>query len=513
MIVNRHPKLEMFSPEDVELVHQASLEILAEVGFALHCEEALDILEATPGTRVDRDEERVWLDPQLVERSIAQCPPSFTLHARNPRHSRTIGGDNVVVFPAMGCAFTHDLERGWRMGKLADVVELNKIIYQLPETDGGGTWTVVMEDVPVPLRPHVTSLVTGLLTDRTGGIDWVMALGPQEGDLRRDILAEFKEAVAVTFGSDWDYVAKPVTTGWANSVSPLMYDDRMAMSLVNAARVGQIAMISPAVMGGISGPMTFAGMVAQQNAEVLAGLVLVQAVRPGNPVCYGNVSTIADMKVGAPVYGTPEMALSIALGTQLARRYGLPNRGGGGWADSKLPDAQTGYEHMHTFLVSVLSGVNLLTHAAGAIGSMLASSYEMLVLDQDVIGMVKRMVQGPAINRAELAVDVIREVGPQGMFLTHEHTYHTFRTAYFEPMLADRQIYAEWVKRGARSAAERATEKWKQLLADYRGPELPLPEDVVKLYHERIRRTEVMIEESEDWPRHLVGLGPAAAVR
>ncbi|MBI3980191.1 MAG: trimethylamine methyltransferase family protein [Chloroflexi bacterium] len=510
MIVNHHPKLEIYSPEDIERIHQATLKILAETGFAFRCEEALDILEATPGTRVDRDEERVWFDPGLVERMIAQCPSSFTVYAPNPKYNRTYGGDAIYVSPTGGCAFTHDLERGRRIGSLSDVIELIKIVHQLPEMDGGGFGMVVMDDVPVPLRPYVGPLVSAMHTDKVSGVTFT---APQAGDIDRDPIADFRESVQAVFGSDWDYIAKPVSQGGANTVSPLMLDDRMALSLINAAKCGQPCIISPAVMGGLSAPMTFAGMIAVQNAEVLAGLVLVQAVRPGIPVAYGNVSTLCDMKVGMPAYGTPEMALSTTLAAQLARRYRIPSRGGGSMSESKIPDIQAGYEHTLTAVISVLAGIHMFTHAAGVVESMLCSSYELLMLDQDLVGMVKRLVEGPKIDDEELAVDVIHEVGPQGMFLTTEHTYKHFRSAYFQPSLMDRQIYAEWAKRGARSAGERATEAWKRALASHTGPEVPPRPEVVQLYHERIRRTESLLEEAADWPRHLVGLSPTAIVR
>src|SRR5690606_11726967 len=137
-------------------IHQASLKILSEIGYVFHCEEALDILEATPGTKVDRDEDRVWFDPKLVERSIAQCPSEFTLYARNPKYNRVIGGNNIVMMPAGGCPFTHDRERGRRPGRLSDVIELSKIVHTLPETDGAGFFMVAMQDVPVPIRPVAT---------------------------------------------------------------------------------------------------------------------------------------------------------------------------------------------------------------------------------------------------------------------------------------------------------------------------------------------------------------------
>ncbi|MBI3979218.1 MAG: trimethylamine methyltransferase family protein [Chloroflexi bacterium] len=504
MIVNRHPKLELFTREDVEKIHQASLGVLEETGFAVLCEEALDIYEATPGTKVDRDRQRVWIDRSAVERALALCPASYTVYARNPKYNRTHGGDNIYLTPSVGRVIINDLERGRRLNKLADAIELVKIVHQLPIVDPAGGLTGTIEDVPVPLRPYVRPLVDATYTDRVNGLP---RLAPQAGELDRDPVAEFKEAVAVIFGSDWDYVARPVSRGGAQPVSPLMLDQRMAMSFINTAKAGQPCGIGSAILGGMTAPMTFAGMMVVTNAEFLGPLVLVQSIRPGLPVSYTTWAVQCDMKVGLPPYGSPDMALATNMVCMLARRYGVPSAGCGGASESKIPDVQAGFEHALTALVAVLSGSNTLPSATGVLESLLTSSYEQLVLDQDLMGMIQRLMQPPPITDEELAVDVIHEVGPQGMFLTTDHTYKHFKTAYFQPKLMDRQIYAEWVKRGSKSAAERATEEWKRLLASYQEPEMPIKPEVVQLYHEWIRQAEAEMEEREDWPRHLVGLG------
>ncbi|MBI3976848.1 MAG: trimethylamine methyltransferase family protein, partial [Chloroflexi bacterium] len=404
MIVNCHPPLELFTQEDVEKVHQASLRVLEETGFAVLCEEALDVYEATPGTKVDRDQQRVWIDRGLVERSIALCPPSFAIHFRNPKYNRTYGTGNVYLPPSVSPAFVHDLERGRRIGNLGDVVEMIKIVHQLPMMDPGDQLGGTIEDVPVPLRPYVRPLVNALYTDRVNGLP---ALAPQAGDLDRDPIAEFKEAVAATFGSDWDFVARPVAMGGAQPVSPLMLDDRMAMAFIDTAKCGQPCGIGSAILGGMTAPMTFAGMMAVQNAEFLGVLALVQAVHPGLPVIYTTWSVPCDMKVGLPPYGSPDMALATNMVCMLARRYGVPAQGCGGATESKLPDVQSGYERTLTALIAVLSGASAVSAATGVLESLLVSSYEQLVLDHDLVGMIQRLVQPPPITDEELAVDVI----------------------------------------------------------------------------------------------------------
>ncbi|MBI3979241.1 MAG: trimethylamine methyltransferase family protein [Chloroflexi bacterium] len=507
MIVNRQPRLELVSHEAVEVIHRASLRILAEVGHAYLCDEALDLLEALPGTRVDRDLQRVTFDPAAVEAAVAQLPATITVHARNPKRTVTWGGDNVVFSPTGGCPFAVDQERGRRTGRLEDAIELTKLCASIDELDIVGSGSVEPQDVPVTLRPAVGRYLSVKYSDKPARIG---ALAPSPGDIDRDIRGDFRTVVEILFGSDWDYVQKPISAGGVNPLSPLCYDDRVSRTIIDEAHFGQPLFIAPAAIAGLSAPMTLAGAMAQHNAEVLAGIMLCHAVRPGNPVTYGTVTAAGDMKTGLPLYAGAEHVLCLSIGAQLARKYGIPSRGGGAMTESKVPDVQAGYERMFLLLSSMLVGNNLITHSAGVLESMLTASYELLVVDADLIGILRRIADGVAVDDEQIALEVIKEVGPQGMFLTTEHTYSHYRRAYFEPRLADRLLYNDWVKRGSKSIVERATERWKELLQSYEAP--PLDPHAEQALRELILRDEASIPsgDREDWPRELVGLGQVA---
>jgi trimethylamine--corrinoid protein Co-methyltransferase len=234
-------------------------------------------------------------------------------------------------------------------------------------------------------------------------------------------------------------------------------------------------------MSGVTGPATLAGALAQHNAEVLAGVVLTQLVRPGAPVLYGTASSNVDMRTAAPAIGSPESAISIAVCAQLARHYRLPSRGGGALTDSPSPDGQSNYERMFTLLTSILSGVNFLMHGLGILESYLTLSYEQFVIDLELINMVRRLVQPLDISAETLALETIHEIGPGGYFLEAGHTLAHYREAHFLPRLSLRQPYEQWQAEGAGDVVRRANARCREMLAGYTRPDLP-PEVETRLH-------------------------------
>jgi trimethylamine--corrinoid protein Co-methyltransferase len=251
-----------------------------------------------------------------------------------------------------------------------------------------------------------------------------------------------------------------------------LYDKPMLESLIAFARYGQAILISPFVMAGVTGPATVAGALAQHNAEVLAGMVLVQLVRPGTPVLYGTASSNVDLRTAAPAIGSPESALSIAICAQLARRYSLPCRGGGALTDSPIPDAQSNYERTMTLLISILSGVNFLMHGLGILESYLTMSYEQFIIDLELLAMVRRLVEPFEISPEALALEAIEAVGPGGHFLEAQHTLRHFREAHFLPKLSLRQPFEQWEQEGAKDAVQRANDRCRDLLEAYVKPNM-----------------------------------------
>jgi len=280
------------------------------------------------------------------------------------------------------------------------------------------------------------------------------------------------DMMAIVFGGRAAILEKPVLVGIINSNSPLRYDSNMAEGLIEYAAAGQVNIITPFIMAGATSPVTLAAAVAQQNAECLSAIALAQLVRPGAPCLYGSFLTGLEMRTGAPAFGRPEAALGILGSSQMARRYKLPVRGGGVLTNSKIPDHQSGQEKMNMLWPLILGGVNYVLQSAGWTDGGLTASFEQIVMDAEMLEMTGRFFAGVPVDDETLALDVIAKVGAGGHFLGEEHTRRHFKTEFYFPQLADTEAYESWVKKGSMDAYERATARWKKLLASYQEPKL-----------------------------------------
>jgi trimethylamine--corrinoid protein Co-methyltransferase len=260
----------------------------------------------------------------------------------------------------------------------------------------------------------------------------------------------------------------PALGGIINSSSPLRYDDRMLGGMITYGRAGQVLIITPFVLAGAMSPITIASAVAQQNAEALAGIAFVQAVRPGSPVIYGGFTSNIDMKSGAPAFGTPEGAWAMAIGAQLARRYKLPYRGSGSLNTAKVPDAQAAYETMWTTWPAILAHTNFIMHAVGWLEGGLTVSFEKCIIDMENLAMFQHFLAGLEISPETLALDMMAAVKPGGeTYNTHFETPHTqarYASEFYAPFLADRDNFELWQEKGSLDTAQRANKLWKQLL-------------------------------------------------
>ena len=240
---------------------------------------------------------------------------------------------------------------------------------------------------------------------------------------------------------------------------------------------GQPQIIASLAIAGATGPVTMAGNLALQNAEVLAGIVLAQLVREGTPVIFGGASSNTEMRNGTLSIGSPEMAMNTAATAQMARYYKLPVRGGGAVCDAKLPDAQASYESMMSLSMAQACGINFVLHSAGILESFNCMSYEKFIIDDEMCGMVKRIQRGIEVNPDTLALDVIKEVGPGGHFLDKDHTFKHFRTEFYQPRLSNRDDFVTWQTNGSYQCMQTAHKKYKEILEIYEAPELPADVD------------------------------------
>jgi trimethylamine--corrinoid protein Co-methyltransferase len=449
--------IEFLSPDEINQIHDTSMQVLANVGVRFPSDPAIGVFR-DHGIKTDGN--LVHLTEDQVLRAVEAAPDRFTIHARNPERSVDVGDGQPVFAPAYGAPFLIDPDVGKRVPTLEDYHNLARLAHDLPNMDMMGYLMVGPSDVP-PDTAYLHMLFAEMVhSDKP-------FIGSVEGQVGA---RHTMEMTSILFGKQ--ALDQPATLGVISSLTPLGYSVEMTTALMEYARWRQPLLIACAAMGGSTAPITLAGMLAMQNAELLAGITLAQIVSPGTPVIYGSTSTNTDMKTGALAIGSPENALIATAVTQLARFYGLPSRGGGALTDSHSPDARAGYESMQNLLAAVNSGADFVLHAAGILGSFISFSFEKFVIDDEMCGMVRRYRRGIAVTPETLAYEVIKQVGPGGNFLMEPHTLKRCRTEFWQPTIGDREGIEKWIASGRPDEVDRARRRWQELLAEHEDPPL-----------------------------------------
>jgi trimethylamine--corrinoid protein Co-methyltransferase len=455
---NRLQPYDILSPAGLEAIDGQAMTILEEIGIDFLHERARELFQKA-GMRVE--DQRVRFDKGWVREMCAKAPATFELQARNPKRTVTLGGDNMVTAPVYGPPFITDLERGRRGATIEDFNNFDKLAQSVEQIHCAGGTTVEPEDVPLGTR-HLDMVYSHLRWTDKPFMGSVIS-----SENARDTV----EMASIVFGGRENIEKTPAIISLINVNSPLRYDDRMLGALLEYSEVGQPVIVTPFLMAGAMSPMGLAGTVAQQTAEALAGIALVQLIRPGTPSVYGSFLTNTDMQSGSPAFGTPESAMGILASAQMSRHYNLPFRGGGALTSSKAPDAQAAYESMMCMWPTVLGRVNFVLHAAGWLESALLASYEKFIIDVEALRMFEWMLEkGLPVDEEGLAMDALREVGPGGHFLGSEHTMRHYRTGFYRPWVSSTDNFDRWNRKGAMTADRVALEKWKQLLAEYPDP-------------------------------------------
>jgi trimethylamine--corrinoid protein Co-methyltransferase len=267
--------------------------------------------------------------------------------------------------------------------------------------------------------------------------------------------------------------ASPHMFGVINANSPLRFDTRMIGALLELARANQVVVVTPFILMGAMGPVSVPAALAQQTAETLAGITLAQLARPGSPCVMGSFVSHTDMQSGSPGFGGPESAVGLLASGQLARRFGLPWRAGGGaLTSSQTTDAQAAFEGLNTMLPAFLAGANLLLHTAGWLESGLVACYEKFVLDIEIVRILREEFRPLEIDDASLAFDAHLEVGHGGHFLGAMHTLERFRDCFYRPLLSSSENFERWSRNGGHDTAARAGTIYRQVLTDYEAPAL-----------------------------------------
>ena len=480
MLINELPRYEILDEASLEEVDRGWRRIVSELGIDFGTSEphveTVELLEAA-GQKVDG--QLVKFDPDWILEQVAKAPREFDLQARNPGRTIHVGGNHMAFGAVYGCPFVREgIER--REATYADFENLVRLAQAFPQLDTpGGT---ICEPNDRPLDSRHLDMVFALLTLSDKPFMGSVTSGPNAVDTIA--MAE------MVFGRE-SIEQTPAIISLINVNSPLRYDDRMLSALVEYATAGQATVVTPFLLMGAMSPVSIVATLAQQVGEALAGIALVQTIRPGCPVVFGSFLSNTDMQSGSPSFGTPESAVGLLCTGQIARHYNLPFRGGGALTSSQVVDAQAGYESMMSLWPTFLAGTNYVMHSAGWLESALVSCYEKFIVDVEQLRMLHEVFKPLTIDEEALAYSAHQEVGQGGHFLGAAHTLERFRECFYRPLVSSTENFERWNRNGANDTAARANEIWKKTLEEYEKPPIdPELEAELKAYVDR-RRTEL----------------------
>ena len=458
---NPYTPMSIFSDDEIESIHQASLKVLRDTGMNIQSPRAVEILRVA-GANIDVDGQRVRFDPEFIMEKIATTPSEFTLHGRHQGRHVNVGGRSVVYSIVSSTPNVSDLDRGRIPGNFEDYCNLIRLGEHLNTVHAQGGYPVEPCDVAVNIRHlKAVSAMARLTTKPLHGY----ALGSER-------MLDAIEIVRISRGIDEATLLKePSLTTVVNANSPLVYDKALLEGAIEMALRNQPVIYTPFTLAGAMAPITIAGALVQQNAEALAGLAFHQCVKPGAPAVYGSFTSNVDMKSGSPAFGTPEYTQATIASGQLARKYNVPLRASNANA-SNAPDEQATYESQMSLWACLLGQVNWVKHGLGWIEGGLCASYEKLILDAEMIQMMMAFMQPATINKSTLGVETIAEVGPANHFFGATQTMENYETAFYSPLLSDWRNFESWQDDGSKTATQRANKIWKQMLKDYEEPKL-----------------------------------------
>lgn len=453
------------SISEMEDIVSSSLEVLEGIGMLLYSDEAVDLLKKA-GAWVD-GQGRVHIPSYLVKRALSTAASRIVLAGRDGSRKVVLEKDRIYFGTGSDTPFMHDPYTGERRNwKFEDVYNAARVADALPNIDFFMSHGLVSD---VPAKTYDRAQFLAMIT----GTSKPMIITAVDGQGLRD---QHQMACAV-LGGEEAFRANPLFGIYIEPISPLQHSAEVLDKLLYASDKGIPIVYVPAPTAGGTAPVTMAGIIVQGLAESLAGLVMSQLRSPGAGLIMGGVFTVLDFRTMIFSYGAPELLLLSAALTDLAKFLGLPMFSTAGCSDAKTFDGQATFEAGVSILLAALSGANLI-HDVGYLESGLNGSLDMLVFSDEAISMVKRLVRGFRVTPETLAVDVIKEVGPGGHYLQHEHTLRHFREEIWRPQLLDRMDFAGWEQSGRKTLADRVHSKVLRILEEHQPA--PIPEEALK---------------------------------
>jgi trimethylamine--corrinoid protein Co-methyltransferase len=448
--------IEVLSDDEIEQIHVGALSILWKTGVEVRENQAFDILKKAG---CPSDGKRIRIPASLVEEAIRLAPKAFTLYGRDPNFKVTLEGRKIYYEPMIGRLNIIDMETSnRRRTTLDDVAKLVRL------ADGLEHYTLLHSGA---IMPHIEGVpdevahVNGYFTSVKNSSKII------KGVVRgRQKAKDCIQMASVIAGGEKALRKHPNIFTTCNVISPLEYMVEQTEGLIEYAKMGLPVDIASEPQCGATSPVTLAGTITQQTAEVLGMNVIAQLVNPGTPVLMGTVAAAMDLRTGMIALGGVEAALINVAHAQIARFYQIPSRGTGSNTESKLLDMQAGYEKTITLLLPALAGINMIFYP-GTMDHALTVSLESLVIDHEICGMIDRIIKGVSVTDEKMALDIIDKVGPGGHFLNQKHTMKHIKEEHFLPKLTDRDSHELWIEKGKRAIHEKARDEVKRILAEH----------------------------------------------
>lgn len=475
---NQTVQFKVLSDGQCEKIFNAALEILERTGVNVHSEEALSLLKVA---NCDVDGFRVRIPSYLIKKALNTAPSRVVLCDRNGNRKLFLEGNNSYFGPGPTCPNFIDPKTGERRIAIKqDAVDTAIVSDALPNIDFVMSLCMISDRTPELADVHEFHAM--LLNTTKPIVGWTFKVTS---------LIDIVDMCCEVAGSLEELQRNPFLAMYSEPTTPLTHTKDALDKLLFLSGKNLPVIYTPGMILGGTAPVTIAGALAVGVADNLTGLLISQLKREGAPFIGAAPGGPLDMKTMQHSYGAPEWMLQHAASTDIYHYLGLPIWSAAGVTDSKLVDQQSALESALQIAVSAFGGAHLI-HDVGFIDLGMTGSLDQLVMCDEIIGMVRRIIKGVDIDQGHLAVDVIDQLGPGGQFMSAEHTFRHFKNELWSPTLLDRQSYGDWENEGKKTMGIRTTEKVRKILDEHK-PE-PLAEDVVKKLGEIVERAEQRVQ-------------------
>jgi trimethylamine--corrinoid protein Co-methyltransferase len=459
-------KLELLSKDELSLIHEKSLEILNKIGVIIPHPKVIKLFKEH-GAIVDDKNQLVKIPSELINELLSHASKEYTLYGRDLAKRAEFGKGKHNFNTSGGQAFWIDnVNQERRYATLNDVITATRLTENLDQITIPGA---MAEPHELPLKIRSINIAYEMIKNTTKPITfWFYDKASTK---------YLVDLIITLRGDEKSAIKYPICYPLLEPVSPLSFPFNGIDLLYETSKINTPVQVGPMAQMGITAPATIAGTLAQENAEILAGICMVQLINKGTPICYGGICHAFDMRSMQIIFGGPEQILFSLAMCEMGKYYNLPVYINAGLTDSKIPDAQAGLECGMTLAFGMASGADIFGHM-GIAGADQAASLDMLILQSEIISYLERLQTPIKFENSDFALDIIEKIGPKGSFISTSHTREHYKRDLWFPTLLDRNRFETWLTKGGYSMREQLSKRRNELLSKISSP--PIASDLTQ---------------------------------